>query len=290
MKKIISIINFKKEINNGVLKANDLVSYLLSLNNIKTEKTSSIALKDLIIDNRKVESASINTMNYELILTLSDEEITTSEDEEKLNSEPVKIFAKTSAEKIENIIKYINDQMQKTDILELKITVKINKLQYNKIFDEIFKQVNENYNTMVLADSFNVLVYKDSFRVKNYVKKNFKKAIIKNIESENKLKQYQQKALDLYYNSIVSKMFSNAEYSIIQRLYKALNININSVLIKRTQEGVRGIIYDNNKIEYINLDGSNSYHVRERDMDFNNNNIDYNEIDNMINTLQVAFN
>ena len=290
MKKIISIINFKKEINNGVLKANDLVSYLLSLNNIKTEKTSSIALKDLIIDDRKVESASIDTMSYELILTLSDEEITASEDEENLNSEPVKIFAKTSSEKVENIVKYINKQMQKTDILELKITAKINKLQYNKIFIKIFKQINEKYCSMVLADTFNVLVYKDSFRIKDYVKKNFKKAIIKNVESENKLKQYQQKALDLYYNSIVGKMFSNAEYSIIQRLYKTLNININSVSIKRTQEGIKGIIYDNNKIEYINLDGSNSYHVRERNIDFNSNNIDYNEINSMINSLQLAFN
>ena len=203
MEKIISIKNFEKEINNGHLKAKDLVNYLLTLNNITTNKESSIALKDLIIDNRNVVSATIDTSKYNLILTLSNNEITGSESKKditKFESKVQKFAGRTTEEKVNTIINYIDDQMQKTDILELEINRKINKQQYNKIIDQVFKKINEKYCSIILAKSFNILVYQDRQTVKNYVREHFTSANIKKPNVlKNKFKQYQQKALDLYH-------------------------------------------------------------------------------------------
>ena len=161
-------VNFKltteliQGLKKGYIKASDLVNYLLSFDNVTTNKTENIAIKDLVINNKEVVNALINPTTEEIEIELGSEVITTvSNKEEKKTINKSYKFSNKDIIVIHNLLNDITSGFIKVNsaFKELESYCK-NK---NKL--EVFKKVITHYSDKDFYHSGSLIDFKNGTKV-----------------------------------------------------------------------------------------------------------------------------
>lgn len=155
-------VNFKltteliEGLKKGYIKANDIINHLLSFDNVTTNKTENTAIKDLIIDNKKVVNALINSDTEEIEIELGSEVLNNKE----LKKETTKAINKSYKFSNKDII-VIHNLLNDISSGFIKINSALKELEgycKNKNKLEVFKNViiyysdNDFYHSGSLID------------------------------------------------------------------------------------------------------------------------------------------